>query len=377
MRPPPTQVLNCLPDARLRFDFLVGMRAQLRAGGLAFVVLPDSCLAHSRTLNRESFVDCLRAVGLPPDPDAQAPDSSKLVYFECVAGLPDADAAARFQKTRHGLRGGPDARAGRRKSRGAEFDVDLGGHLGFGARVPRSFEPTQLSRGKREQHLARDEFLCQLEEEKEKEQAQQAASVRSTAGARGAAGGTGDASARAPGASAGASAGVLAGFVSTGLVPEPQPSTSRVATAEDEMIERAASGLAGRLNFADWRWRAPPPRGGGGEGRGEGGWAFESEGLASGPSIQDLSGWRWAGGAWSFTAPPAEPAGAGAWAGAGGARSGRLGSARLDSTRGVGRLLRWRGAARAGARGAVRSAWHFSCLPSRIHCWWRRLLMRS
>jgi 25S rRNA (adenine2142-N1)-methyltransferase len=151
-----SMVLNCVPNARARFDFLVSMRSQLRQGGIAFIVLPRSCLAHSRTLTHDSFIDCLRAIGLPPDLTVPPPESTKLTYFECIASLPDEAAALRYQKVRHEMRSQQDKR---RKSRGAEFDVDVGGHLGFGARVARSFEPTVQSRAKQEQRMACEEFL--------------------------------------------------------------------------------------------------------------------------------------------------------------------------------------------------------------------------
>ena len=59
-------VLNCVPDPSRRFEMLVGLRAQLRAGGLAFITLPRSCLAHSWTLDRGGFCECLRSAGLSP-----------------------------------------------------------------------------------------------------------------------------------------------------------------------------------------------------------------------------------------------------------------------------------------------------------------------
>ena len=61
-----SMVLNCVPDPSRRFEMLVGLRAQLRAGGLAFITLPRSCLAHSWTLDRGGFCECLRSAGLSP-----------------------------------------------------------------------------------------------------------------------------------------------------------------------------------------------------------------------------------------------------------------------------------------------------------------------
>ena len=87
-----SMVLNCVPHERRRFEMLVGIRAQLREGGKAFVTLPRSCLDHSFTLCEASFADALTAVGLPPIVDAKLPESAKLVYFECEAALPCAEA---------------------------------------------------------------------------------------------------------------------------------------------------------------------------------------------------------------------------------------------------------------------------------------------
>ncbi len=166
-----SMVLNCVPEARARFDMLVGMRAHLVVGGVCFIVLPLSCLVHSHTLTATSFADCLRAVGLRPEEETPKPASQKLIYFECVAGAPDRAAALRFQASRHERRAqgrksaGADARA-RRKSQGATFDIDLGGNLGFGVRVPRSFEPSIIGRARRVQEAARDEFLRRCDEAK-------------------------------------------------------------------------------------------------------------------------------------------------------------------------------------------------------------------
>ena len=57
-----SMVLNCVPDGRRRFEMLVGIRSQLKAGGFAFVTLPRSCVDHSFTMNEGSFADA----PLPP-----------------------------------------------------------------------------------------------------------------------------------------------------------------------------------------------------------------------------------------------------------------------------------------------------------------------
>lgn len=169
-----SMVLNCVPGGRKRFEMLVGMRSMLRAGGRAFITLPRSCVDHSFTVTEHSFADALAAVGLPrqESPAVAYPASAKIVYFECVATTPDADAAVRFQRARHQARrahrlaDGADGVAARgRKSAGANFDVDVGGHLGLGVRVPRSFEPPEGGRAAREQAVCREAFLrhCGLE----------------------------------------------------------------------------------------------------------------------------------------------------------------------------------------------------------------------
>jgi 25S rRNA (adenine2142-N1)-methyltransferase len=271
-----SMVLNCVPDARMRFDFLISMRSQLRKGGLAFIVLPRSCLAHSRTLTHDSFVDCLRAVGLPPDLTIASPESAKLVYFECVASLPDEDAAIRYQRMRHEMRKRPGQR---RKSRGAGFDVDLGGHLGFGARVARSFEPAVLSRAKREQRLACEEFLRQQ-------------------GAMDA-----EALAAVPALDSDRS---NSAHDEQDAKEAAELSRGSRRTAEDIMIDEVAQEHVGRLDFADWRWQATPPLRQGGLSSSEAGeWAFAPELSAATRmvSLQKVTGWQWTRGGWTHAAP--------------------------------------------------------------------------
>ena len=42
-----SMVVNCVPDPRDRYRMLLGLRAQLREGGLCFLTLPRTCLTHS------------------------------------------------------------------------------------------------------------------------------------------------------------------------------------------------------------------------------------------------------------------------------------------------------------------------------------------
>ena len=58
------QVLNCVPDALARGAMLRGLRAHLRQGGLAFIMLPLRCVASSPFTTRQTFTDALAAAGL-------------------------------------------------------------------------------------------------------------------------------------------------------------------------------------------------------------------------------------------------------------------------------------------------------------------------
>ena len=172
-----SMVLNCVPNERKRFDMLVGIRSQLRRGGRAFVTIPRTCLTHSFTLSEPIFVDALASVGLRCLDEATAakpPESAKIAYFECEATMPCAEAALRCQRSRFEARKAHRAAADtptavlKRKSAGASFDVDVGGHLGFGVRVPRSFVPPEGTHGRaaKDQAACRAEFLrrCAAEE---------------------------------------------------------------------------------------------------------------------------------------------------------------------------------------------------------------------
>jgi len=135
-----SMVLNCVPDARRRFEMLIGLRAQLRKGGLCFVIIPRTCLTHSYAVTEETFVDCLRAVGLTPVkiPAVQISARScrspaKLAFFECVAASPDMLAANRYQQARHQLRSQNRPRSQRR---GAKASISMLISEGISASVP-------------------------------------------------------------------------------------------------------------------------------------------------------------------------------------------------------------------------------------------------
>ena len=97
--------------------------------------VPRSCLGHSITVSEAMFTDALAAVGLrvltsESGAWGQPPPSDKIVYFECEAIAPSAEAAIRFQSARQQARQSQaqavESAAQRRKSAGASFDVDIG-----------------------------------------------------------------------------------------------------------------------------------------------------------------------------------------------------------------------------------------------------------
>ncbi len=321
-----SMVLNCVPDARKRFDMLVGIRAQLRSGGRAFITLPRSCLAHSFTVNEASFRDCLAAVGLPlserPDADS-TPDSSKVAFYECVACLPDAAAAARYQKARHEMReahrrGG---HASKKKSAGAGFDIDLGGYLGLGVRVSRSHEPPgRGGRARREQLAARQEFLRQCEEDEGRAVA-------------------------AGGSKASAPTSEPAGSAKGTHIP---------ASTEWEAIGEELARLSEpQRSYSNWRWH-------GGEGAE---WRLANE--MDGPSAQAQSGWQWTEQGWSQSEPHPPAKAHEAQTHAGAHEAGRPAEARDP--------LRRRQTASGGCRKRSRRAPGLAArLSSTSGCWWRR-----
>ena len=266
-----SMVLNCVPHERRRFDMLVGMRAQLRDGGRAFVTLPRSCVDHSLTLTEASFTDALAAVGLRRsvgDAAAKPPDSSKIVYFECEATLPCAAAAVRVQHARHEARRKlrAMARPPRNKSAGAAFDVDVGGHLGFGVRVPRSYAPAEAGRAAKEQAMCCAEFLRQ--------------------------GGDGSPSMSASNTSEGAEVNSRAGGRAAGAERGGGGDDSK-ATAASAAIERQLDRLvaargASALDYSRWRWYPDAKEGERWREFGPG-----AQLPASDSSAQVRSGWSW------------------------------------------------------------------------------------
>ena len=279
-----SMVLNCVPNERHRFDMLVGMRAQLRLGGRAFVTLPRSCVEHSFTVNEASFRDALAAVGLPCLADSAAagvpPSSAKIVYFECEAQLPNTEAALRFQRVRHEAR--EASRAARKpKSAGAAFDIDLGGCLGFGIRIPRSFV-RQPARAEREQAVARVAFLrqCALAD------------------------GSGE-PARAQGDPRERCASEPAAEHHDAVVDDLDDDLGGLAETRrtiDAAVEAEASKEG--LDFSRWRWHDARAT------RGQPAWQLATAARPSaGISAQDTSGWHWSPTGWVQQAPqPARPA---------------------------------------------------------------------
>ena len=273
---------------------LVGMRSMLKAGGKAFVTLPRSCLDHSFTLCEESFCDVLASVGLcrlnkhHPErtPDStrsggggslDAPASSKIVYFECIAGLPSAEAAVRVQHARHEARASHRAAdsSQRAKSAGAAFDVDVGGTLGFGVRVARSYDPVDAGRRAKEQVLVRTEFVRRYAETSAEAVAE--ALTRSS---------THDA--HAPVSAPGTAVKVGDG------AEHDLPSVAGLAglAAIEEQLDRTVQRGASRLDYSHWRWYP----GGAAEDRLPF-WRHLADGM-EGSSAQAHSGWQWSAAGW-------------------------------------------------------------------------------
>lgn len=291
-----SMVLNCVPDGRRRFEMLIGIRAHLRLGGKAFVTVPASCVEHSFTMTRTSFIDALAAVGLPLAGSVQAreldehtadavapPESTKISYFECIAGAPSADAALRVQRARHEARQALKSGPVKSKSAGAYFDVDVGGNLGYGVRVQRSFQAGadgDAGRAAREQALCRLEFLRQVGSEEE-------AHAASAAGAL--------AAAAAPAATRGTHDEEDEVDEAMGDVTDDgHGDAARAAIARQ--VEQA--GAVAVLDYTNWRWHA-----------GGAGWrrvtASDVTGREEG-SVQAQSGWQWGIKGWQQTAPQEE-----------------------------------------------------------------------
>lgn len=294
-----SMVLNCVPHPRRRFEMLVGMRSMLKAGGKAFVTLPRSCLDHSFTLCEDSFCDVLAAVGLrrldgldperTPDADGpggssgpggsrMAPSSSKIVYFECIAEAPSAEAAVRVQRARHEARASQRAANSnlRAKSAGAAFDVDVGGSLGFGVRVARSYDAPDSGRRAKEQLLVRAEFLRRQGES------------------------AGEAGAKAPVASS--AAGPADDEVGDNIEQSSMSMAEKAGLAAiEQQLEIAAQSGSAQLDYAQWRWYPdaatvdglPCWRASGGTGAG---------------SAQARSGWHWSAAGWVQSPASNDPA---------------------------------------------------------------------
>ena len=94
------------------------------------------------------------------------PPGAQIAFFECDAAVPDAVAARSFQYARQRRRASSCVARRGAKSRAAIFDVDLGGHLGFGARVPRAYAAAdaRARRHKRGQRAAHSLLAGRLAE---------------------------------------------------------------------------------------------------------------------------------------------------------------------------------------------------------------------
>lgn len=113
-----SMVLNCVPDAPKRGRMLQNIRAHLKVGGLAFIVLPRTCLEHSFHIDRDFWLAALAAVGLTLD---HSHNTNKLCFFICIAGADDRDALERFRhRPKKGIKGP-------RLSAGADFNIEFNG----------------------------------------------------------------------------------------------------------------------------------------------------------------------------------------------------------------------------------------------------------
>ena len=295
-----SMVLNCVPTGRRRFEMLLGIRALLRSGGRAFVTLPRTCLAHSFTMTEASFVDAMEAVGLrrlsaaPGDnaagfnrahgssgsTNADAPASTKIVYFACEATRPNPEAALRVQKARHGARNVNRFMKERPKSAGAAFDVDVGGCLGFGVRVPRSYEGTEIGRSAREQSLVRGAFL-------------RAQSSGSVVGATEPTESEGKVHREGGGVMLPRSKRGLADLEQADeLRDETMESGATSAAVKAQIAQAMASGDDRALDYQQWCWHA-----------GQGGWGMTDSGVRDEGSAQMQSGWQWMPAGWKQSVP--------------------------------------------------------------------------
>jgi 25S rRNA (adenine2142-N1)-methyltransferase len=300
-----SMVLNCVPHERRRFDMLVGIRAHLRVGGRAFITLPRSCLDHSFTLCEASFVDALAAVGLRCNTEGEStnpPESAKIVYFECTAGMPCPEAALSVQRARHEARRAHRASA-RAKSAGASFDVDVGGCLGFGVRVPRSYVPPEgPGRAAKEQALCREEFLRQCQEQDLKKGIE-AKVAAPPAGGHGAVGAAAEEATRAEMCEPADGDGEAdeAGTIGNGWDADARAGVtgaSEASLAIAGQLERVAREDAAHLDYCRWRWyeTGSPSRAAAGEH-----WRLvpsETPQSADDGSSQARSGWHWTRGGW-------------------------------------------------------------------------------
>eukprot|EP00891_Asterochloris_glomerata_P007372 jgi/Astpho2/7372/Aster-01963 len=112
-----SMVLNCVPTAAQRGDMLRKMRAHLRPGGLAFVMLPLRCLDSSPFMTWQHFENALAALGL----QVIRKKSSPKVAFMCAKAIDPPAAEPQLRKKF----GDPPPRLARDGSKTNEFAVSL------------------------------------------------------------------------------------------------------------------------------------------------------------------------------------------------------------------------------------------------------------
>jgi 25S rRNA (adenine2142-N1)-methyltransferase len=285
-----SMVLNCVPEPRRRFEMLVGLRAQLRTGGVCFITVPRSCLQHSFTLTHDTFCECLVAVGLIPVAFGKA--SAKIAFYECNAASPDAEAALRFQQARHARRRAT-REVGRVKSRGAHFDVDLGGYLGMGVRVGRSHETTDYTRLAKEQGLLNAHLLAEFKLEDGVAVAAAAAAGRANTDLTAMVAREGLRSVLSVRQLAALRSGKPAEVTIDADEEEDGAGDGEERARISELLEREDDA---KLDFSHWRWY--------GGGSGDRGWLHVRPGDAAPPgAVQQTSGWQWGTTGWAYAEP--------------------------------------------------------------------------
>ena len=332
------------------------------------------------------------------------PESSKIVYFECIAGTPSEAAALRVQKSRHAARtahraskssdssGGNGQGAAKAKSAGASFDVDVGGYLGFGCRVPRSYVASdgELGRSAREQAIARREFL-RLVASQDEEAAKELREMEAAAAASASKQKKDDAD----------DVEEVDDVIIGGAAAEAEEEGSIMATYHaaiasqvNDLIRKGHSDKSndpGKLDYTQWRWRAVDASAE--KKRSDADpeedplvaaarlvegyhtntrWQFRPSGQEAAASSQVRSGWQWTLHGWSQSAPLGK-GGKGKKAAAQSSSKAKSKEAAVEQSRMPPRMA---ALGRMKRRRIVRVRAQERLWGPLRDCWWRRMLLR-